>query len=178
MKAKLAGTAVFVAILLVGTPLAYNAISHLLLTQTTFAGGALPERFRVAFRELSPAGEPGPVRLGRWMDIEAARRQGTRFTFILPSPGGLIDSAHDLHAYSVVENRGASQVIETRYRNTHAEWARYEVSPQRIVPISWRQDGGGFMIVPMAGILVLAALAAAMTTRAVRRRLAPPGAVQ
>jgi hypothetical protein len=172
VKATLAGAAVFIVILVGGMPLTYNAVSHLLFTRTDFPGGAPPERFNVAYREMTQSGPGERVRLASWKDIAAAKDKGSRFTFLLPAPGGIIPTSSDLHAYSILEDRGASQLIETRYRNTHAVWTRYEAWPERIVPISQRTDGGFLMIVPLGVLFFAAWITADKVQWALRRRLA------
>lgn len=172
VTATLAGVAVFIAIFVIGTPLTYTAVSHILLTRTNFPGGMPPERFNVAYREMTPSGPGERVRLASWKDIVAAKDKGSRFTFLLPAPGGIIPTSSDLHAYSILEDRGASQLIETRYRNTHAVWTRYEAWADRVVPISERTDGGFVMIVPIGAVFVAAWLVGNKVEWALRRRFA------
>ena len=112
------------------------------------------------------------MRLAWWRDIETAKGKGLRPTFLLPAAGGIIPTSSDLHAYSILEDRGASQLIETRYRNTHAVWTRYEAWQDRIVPISQRTDGGFLMIVPLGALFAAAWIAADKVQWALRRRLA------
>jgi hypothetical protein len=164
--ATVAGIAAFAAVLVLGGPLMYLGLSHTLFKTTTFPGNMPPERFLVAYRELTDSGAPGPAKMDWWKAIEEQRRNGRRLTFLVPPPAAM-------QSYSILDDRGASQIIETRYRNTHGAWARYEARSDHIVPISHRTDGSPFfLMLPILALFVAAFWVGNRVERVVRTRMA------
>lgn len=147
--ANVAGIATFLAVLVLGGPLMYLGLSHTLFKTTTFPGNVPPRRFLVAYLELTDSGTPGPAKMDWWKGIEEQRRNGRRLTFLVPAPAAM-------QSYSILDDRRTSQIIETRYRNTHGAWARYEARRDHIVPISHRTDGSFFLMLPTIALFVAA----------------------
>lgn len=168
-----AGIATFAAIMLLTGPVML-AISYAFHRTTSFPGGQPPDRFIVALRDAAAPVAEAAITTARWGHFATLKTSGAKFTFLLPGKGGKIPgpSGSNHIDYKVIEDRGASQIIEVSYVNTHSSWSRYEAFGNRIVPISYRTDGGilsGIVVLPL---LIAGGFFGQVVTYILRKKLA------
>lgn len=168
--ALVAGVLAFIAIVLLIPPV-LNTISHKFFEITDFPGGQPPDRFLVALREPHQTGGEDAYEPVYWKNIPALRASGRKFTFLVAGKSGELASQGDLYDYTLIEDRKTSQIIEVKYANTHTSWSRYEAYEDRIVPVSYRTDGGILSLVLIVGLLAIAILAGRRITKFLRLKL-------
>ena len=125
-----------------------------------FGGGRLdgaepPGDFVVVVHETADGG----YRYLRWEQLPEVEVDGVARTFVLPpTRGGDKAALVERQSFEVIESDGARQIVEVNVLDTHQSWSRYEAFPDRVVPVSFRTDGGP-MFVGMIGFVVLVAAA-------------------
>ncbi len=138
---------------------AWQAGSPLLLGSGRLDGAEPPAEFVVVVHEPGGAG----YRFLRWEALPEAAADGAARTFLLPETEGGGDAVlSGRRSFRVVEDHGERQIVEVNDLDRHQSWSRYEAFRDRIVPISFRTDGGPLFI-GMIGFA--AAVFAAWTAR-------------
>ena len=133
---------------------AWQVGSPLLLGSGRLDGAEPPAEFIVVFHEPGN----GRYRYVRWNRLAEIDVDGVARTFLLPaSEGGGNGVLSERRTYRVVEERGDRQIVEVNALDTHQSWSRYEAYRDRIVPISFRTDGGPFFIGMIGFVAAIAA---------------------
>ena len=138
---------------------AWQVGSPLLLGSGRLDGAEPPGEFVVVVHEPGSGG----YRYLRWDRLSEVDVDGVDRTFLLPvTEGGGNEMLSDRQTFRVLEDRGDRQIVEVNTLDTHQSWSRYEAYRDRIVPVSFRTDGGPLFI-GMIGFV--AAVAAAWIAR-------------
>ena len=133
---------------------AWQIGSPLLLGSGRFDGAEPPAEFAVVVHES----EDGGYRYLRWNQLSEIDVDGTLRTFLLPAPeGGGNEVLSERQTFRVIEDSGHRQIVEVNALDTHQSWSRYEAYRDRIVPISFRTDGGPFFIGMIGFVAAIAA---------------------
>ena len=138
---------------------AWQVASPFLLGGGRLDGTEPPGEFVVVVHE---SGSGGYRYLG-WDRLPEIDVDGVARTFLLPATEGDGNEVFsERRTFRVIEDRGDRQIVEVNALDTHQSWSRYEAYRDRIVPISFRTDGGPFFV-GMIGFV--AAIAAAWIAR-------------
>ena len=133
---------------------AWQVGSPLVLGSGRLDGAEPPSEFVVVIHEPGGAG----YRYLRWDRLPEAGVDGVARTFLLPEPEGGGDSVlSERRSFRVIEDRGERQVVEVNDLDSHQSWSRYEAYRDRIVPVSYRTDGGPLFIGMIGFIAAIAA---------------------
>ena len=137
----------------------WQTASPLLLGSGRLDGADPPGEFVVVIHEP----ETGAVRYTRWDSLGTTDVDGVARTFLLPATGGGDDVAlSQRQSFRVIEDGVDRQVVEVNVLDANQSWSRYEAYRDRVVPVSFRTDGGPLFI-GMIGFV--AAIAAAWIAR-------------
>ena len=122
---------------------AWQVGSPLVLGSGRLDGAEPPAEFVVVVHEPGRAG----YRFLRWEQVPEAAADGAARTFLLPEAEGGGDAVlSERQSFRVIEDRGDRQTVEVNALDEHQSWSRYEAYRDRIVPISYRTDGGPLFI--------------------------------
>ena len=122
---------------------AWQVGSPLVLGSGRLDGAEPPAEFVVVVHEPGRAG----YRYLRWEQLREAGVDGVARTFLLPETEGGGDSVlSERRSFRVIEDRGDRQIVEVNDLDSHQSWSRYEAYRERIVPVSYRTDGGPLFI--------------------------------
>ena len=117
--------------------------SPLLLGSGRLDGAEPPVEFVVVVHEPG-SGAYRYLRRDRLAEVDV---DGVVRTFLLPATeGGGNEVLSERRTFRIIEDRGDRQIVEVNALDTHQSWSRYEAYRDRVVPISFRTDGGPFFI--------------------------------
>ena len=137
----------------------WQVASPLVLGSGRLDGADPPDEFVVVVHEPGT----GELRYMRWDRLAGTDVDGVARTFLLPATEGGDDSALSRRqTFRVVEDGVDRQVVEVNVLDANQSWSRYEAYRDRVVPVSFRTDGGPLFI-GMIGFV--AAIAAAWIAR-------------
>ena len=137
----------------------WQVASPLLLGSGRLDGADPPGEFVVVVHEPGT----GEFRYMRWDGLAGTDVDGVARTFLLPATGGGDDVAlSQRQSFRVIEDGADRQVVEVNVLDANQSWSRYEAYRDRVVPVSFRTDGGPLFI-GMIGFV--AAIAAAWIAR-------------
>ena len=148
---------------------AWQVGSPLVLGDGRLNGAEPPEEFAVVVHELAN----GRIRYLRWEQLPHIEVDGIVRTFLLPATEpGHDEMLSERQTFRLIEDGVDRQIVEVNLLDTHQSWSRYEAYRDRIVPITYRTDGGPFFI-GMIGFVaaVVAAWIARRTYWFVARRI-------
>ena len=122
---------------------AWQVGSPLLLGSGRLDGAEPPVEFVVVVHEPG-SGAYRYLRRDRLAEVDV---DGVVRTFLLPATeGGGNEVLSERRTFRIIEDRGDRQIVEVNALDTHQSWSRYEAHRDRIVPISFRTDGGPLFI--------------------------------
>ena len=137
----------------------WQVASPLVLGSGRLDGADPPGEFVVVVHEPGT----GELRYMRWDRLARTDVDGVTRTFLLPATEGGDDSVFSRRqTFRVVEDGVDRQVVEVNVLDANQSWSRYEAYRDRVVPVSFRTDGGPLFI-GMIGFV--AAIAAAWIAR-------------
>ena len=133
---------------------AWQVGSPLVLGSGRLDGAEPPAEFVVVVHEP----DVGGYRYLRWGRLAEIDVDGVARTFLLPATeGGGNEVLSERQTFRVIEDRDDRQIVEVNALDTHQSWSRYEAYRDRIVPISFRTDGGPLFIGMIGFVAAIAA---------------------